>query len=98
MNKRGSYGSMAERVAATRGADAPPTPTGSTESTGSTGSTAPPVRPCWVTDRHGRLPGLLLEWRQRPDGWHGRVVHLVEDERGWAVVEEWLPAAMLAAG
>ena len=82
MNKRGSYGSMAERVAA--GQAPAPEP--------------PPVRPCWVTDRHGRLPGLLLEWRQRPDGWHGRVVHLVEDEQGWAVVEEWLPAGLLASG
>ena len=93
MNKRGSYGSMAERVAAGRqaGALAPLEPAPAA-------AAAPPVRPCWVNDRHGRLPGLLLEWRQRPDGWHGRVVHLVEDEQGWAVVEEWLPAAMLGAG
>ena len=30
---------------------------------------------CWVTaDEHGRVPALLLEWRQTPDGWQGRVV------------------------
>jgi len=95
MNKRGSYGSMAERVAASRPADALPSPE---PGPGAGAVPAVPVRHCWVTDRHGRLPGLLLEWRQRPDGWHGRVVHLVEDGAGWVVVEEWLPAAMLGAG
>lgn len=43
----------------------------------------------------GRLPALLLTWHQRPDGWHGRVVHLVEEAGGWVVVEEWLPASRL---
>lgn len=90
MNKRGSYGSMAERVAASRAIDAPAAPEGD--------AAPPPVRHCWVSDRHGRLPALLLEWRQRPDGWHGRVVHLVDDGQGWVLVEEWLPAAMLGAG
>lgn len=88
MNKRGSYGPMAERVAAGR----PPAPGAPPPAP----AAAPPVRPCWVTDSRGRLPGLLLEWRQRPDGWHGRVVHPVEDDaHAWVVVEEWLPAGLL---
>jgi len=45
----------------------------------------------------GRLPGLLLAWRKGADGWEGRVVHLVEEPSGWAVVDEWLPAAVLEA-
>jgi len=95
MNKRGSYGSMAERVANARAA-APASPEPRSPEPGS--PEPPPIRPCWVTDRHGRLPGLLLEWRQRPDGWHGRVVHVVQDDVGWVVVEEWLPAGLLDAG
>ena len=55
----------------------------------------PPIRHCWVTDRHGRLPGLLLEWRRREDGWHGRVVRPIREDDGWVVVEEWLPAGLL---
>ena len=49
---------------------------------------APTVKPCWVTDRHGRLPGLLLEWRWTASGWQGRVVRPVLDGSGWIVVEE----------
>lgn len=56
----------------------------------------PPVKPCWVTDRHGRLPGLLLGWRRTPGGFEGRVVRAVLDAEGWVVVEEWLPAGLLA--
>jgi len=81
MSKRGNYGSMAERIANSRGDQPEPEP--------------PPIRHCWVTDRHGRMPGLLLEWRQRPDGWHGRVVRPVREDDGWQVVEEWLPAGLL---
>lgn len=58
----------------------------------------PSVRHCWVTGPHARLPGLLLGWEQRVDGWHGRVVHPVEDPDGWVVVEEWLPAGLLEPG
>jgi hypothetical protein len=74
---------MADRV---RGASATPAD-----------SDAPPsaVKHCWVTDRHGRLPGLLLEWQQRGGSWQGRVVRPVPDEQGWVVVEEWLPAELL---
>ena len=34
-------------------------------------------QPLLVTDRHGRLPGLLLEWRRTASGWQGRVVRPV---------------------
>ena len=38
------------------------------------------LRHCWVTaDEHGRVPALLLEWRETPDGWQGRVVRPVLD-------------------
>jgi hypothetical protein len=52
----------------------------------------PSIRHCWVTDEHGRLPGLLLEWRRTVSGWQGRVVRPVFEEGCWVVVEEWLPA------
>ena len=81
MNKRGSYGPMANRVRGAQASDAAPEP--------------PSVKHCWVTDRHGRLPGLLLEWRQRGGAWHGRVVRPVQEGEAWVVVEEWLPAALL---
>lgn len=87
MNKRGSYGSMAERLAQTRG-EALPSVTASPQVLG--------VRHCWVTDNHGRLPGLLLEWRKVASGeWQGRVVRPVLEVGNWIVVEEWLPAGQL---
>jgi hypothetical protein len=58
---------------------------------------APALKHCWVTDRHGRLPGLLLEWRRTAEGWQGRVVRPVLESYGWVVVEDWLPAALLEA-
>jgi hypothetical protein len=57
----------------------------------------PRVRHCWVTDEHGRLPGLLLEWRRMVSGWQGRVVRPILEEGQWVVVEEWLPAHQLEA-
>ena len=54
----------------------------------------PPAKHCWVSDRHGPLPGLLLEWRRTQAGYQGRVVRLVY-AAGWLVVEEWLPAELL---
>lgn len=99
MNKRGGhgYGTMAERIAATKAASAPP-PT-----------TPPPIAPsrprgpdalkhCWVEHEHGRVPGLLIEWRRTASGWQGRVVHPVRDPAGgWILVEEWLPATALGS-
>jgi hypothetical protein len=51
-----------------------------------------------VTDDHGRLPGLLLEWRRTANGWQGRVVRSVLEADEWNVVEEWLPAELLDEG
>lgn len=59
------------------------------------GADPPAVKPCWVTDRHGHLPGLLLEWRRTGAGWQGRVVRPVLEAGTWIVVEEWLPAELL---
>ena len=86
MYKRGAWGSMTARLAASRGDEPVP-------------STPPtlPIKHCWVTDRHGRLPGLLLEWRQIDGAWRGRVVRAVREGDSWVIVEEWLPAALLAA-
>lgn len=81
---------MAERLAQTRGEVVP---NGS-----ATPSQVPPVKHCWVTDEHGRLPGLLLEWRRTLDGFQGRVVRPVVDDGAWIVVEEWLPAELLEPG
>lgn len=80
MNKRGSWGSMADRV----------------KHAGDTASAPPPIRHCWVTDAHGRLPALLLEWRRTEAGFQGRVIRpVIEADGAWVVVEEWLPAAVL---
>ena len=55
------------------------------------------IRHCWVNDEHGRLPALLLEWRQTVSGWQGRVRRPVLEEGCWHVVEEWLPAGKLSS-
>jgi hypothetical protein len=94
MNKRGGqgYGTMAERIAATKAAAAPPRPA----ETAPRGPEA--LKHCWVAHQHGRVPGLLIEWRRTAAGWQGRVVHPVPDpdvRGGWILVEEWLPAATL---
>ena len=104
MNKRGAgyrHETMAERVAATRRtpsstsapiAPSPPSPALSP-------SPVDRLKHCWVSDEHGRLPGLLLEWRKVVAGWQGRVVHPVPEPgtQGWILVEEWLPAERLEA-
>jgi hypothetical protein len=70
-------------------------------------SPPPPPRPrredaegrhCWVRDppeAPGVWPGLLVEWRQRAEGWQGRVVYTVTGPHGAALVEAWLPARWL---
>lgn len=58
----------------------------------------PQIKPCWVTDSNGRLPALLMEWRQTEAGWQGRVVRPVIEAGAWLVVEEWLPAGLLDPG
>jgi hypothetical protein len=81
MSKRGNWGPMSERIRQPKDASSPPAPAG--------------LKHCWVTDRHGRLPALLLEWRRTASEYEGRVVRPVHDGDGWIVVEEWLPASQL---
>ena len=59
-----------------------------------------PARHCWVADAvdgHGvKRPGLLLEWRRAGPGWEGRVVYAARVRPdSWALVEEWVSAALL---
>jgi hypothetical protein len=96
--------SLGERAAdsGVGGPRAEPPPVGSP----SAGSPPAPERPerrrtgrhCWVRDPPewpGTWPGLLVEWRQRPDGWHGRVAYTVTGPHGPVLVETWLPADRL---
>jgi hypothetical protein len=58
-------------------------------------------RHCWVLDppdAPGTWPGLLVEWRQQEDGWHGRVAYTVVGAHGPVLVEAWLPADQLKQG
>ena len=58
-------------------------------------------RHCWVhdpPDAPGTWPGLLVEWRQQEDGWHGRVAYAVPGAHGPVLVEAWLPADQLKQG
>lgn len=60
-----------------------------------------PARHVWVSDTADRSgvkrPGLLVEWRQSGGLWEGRVVYVAQLRSGsWALVEEWMPAALLA--
>ncbi len=80
MGRRDDRASLHERI---HGAPPPREPT------------APVVKHCWVTDRHGRLPGLLLEWRRTASGWQGRVIRPTLEVGEWIVVEEWLPVELL---
>lgn len=80
---------MTDRVQQTMGggdvASAPPPPVPAT------------LKHCWVSDVHGRLPALLLEWRRTGTGFQGRVVRPVYDEaEGWLIVEEWLDSSLLS--
>jgi hypothetical protein len=55
-------------------------------------------RHCWVHDPPGApgvWPGLLVEWRQTDEGWHGRVAFTVAGPAGSVLMEAWLPAASL---
>lgn len=73
---------MADRVAQTHGTE-------------TTQGQPPTFKHCWVAGRHGRLPGLLLQWRSIEGHWEGRVVHPVLETDGWVVVEEWIDARLL---
>ncbi len=54
-------------------------------------------RHCWVhaPGTAGTVPGLLVEWRQRPEGWQGRVAYAVPGPHGPVLVEAWIPAGSL---
>jgi hypothetical protein len=105
---RGRHGgSLADR-AARSGVPVPPSAT-SSESSGPPAAPPPARRPagdghgrhCWVLDppdAPGTWPGLLVEWRQREDGWHGRVAYTVVGAHGPVLVEAWLPADQLKQG
>ena len=89
---RGGYGSsdhgtLAERVARSRGAETPP----------AAAAPAPVVVDSPSPARHCRVdgePALLVEWCRTERGWEGRVVSVVWiDAVGWATVARWLPAA-----
>lgn len=73
----------------------------STPATAMIEAAACPARHCWVADAvdgHGvKRPGLLVEWRQVQEGWEGRVMYAAQLRPDtWMLVEEWLPAALLA--
>ncbi len=92
MRRGGSRPSLGERAA----------DSGVPGASRATGAQAPAPRPggrhCWVHDPPewpGTWPGLLVEWRQRPDGWHGRVTYTVGGPHGPVLVEAWLPADLL---
>lgn len=89
--------SLAARVAATqerRRADvevAPEVP--------APGRQVPPTtRHCWYDGPHGRQAALLLEWRRVGGAWGGRIAVAAPDAEGWALVEMWVDAGMLAPG
>ena len=87
---RPSLGERAERSGVGAPAAAEPAP--AVRARGEAG------RHCWVHDPPewpGTWPGLLVEWRQHADGWHGRVAYTVGGPHGPVLVESWLPAARL---
>ncbi|SDD06154.1 hypothetical protein SAMN05660690_3267 [Geodermatophilus telluris] len=98
MHRGRSRPSLGER-AADSGVRPPPAPPLSTSPTPD-----PPPRQdgagrhCWVhapPGAPGTVPGLLVEWRQRPEGWQGRVAYAVPGPHGPVLVEAWLPAGSL---
>jgi hypothetical protein len=98
---RGRHGiSLADRAAGSGVPAGGPGPA-STERSGSRPAGQGHGRHCWVRDppdAPGIWPGLLVEWRQRGDGWQGRVAYTVVGEHGPVLVEAWLPADQLKQG
>ncbi len=93
--RRGSGVPLADRVRADADGESQSRPGRGAE------TEVPPARHCWVADAADRAgvkrPGLLVEWRSTDAGWEGRVVYCaaLRPER-WCLVEEWVPAALLA--
>ena len=98
--QRGRHGgSLADRAA--RSGVGPPAPPDEPARPPSRPAGAEHGRHCWVRDppdAPGTWPGLLVEWRQREDGWHGRVAYTVVGGNGPVLVEAWLPAEQLKQG
>lgn len=47
----------------------------------------------WVTTPAGRMPGLLVEWREGPlPPREGRVIHADRRADQWVTVERWIPS------
>ena len=89
---RSSRPSLGERVAESGVAGA------AGSAAGAPGPRREAGRHCWVIDPPewpGTWPGLLVEWRQRDDGWQGRVAYTVGGPHGPVLVEGWLPADRL---
>jgi|SRR3954451_3936760 hypothetical protein len=99
MNRGRHGGSLADRAARSGvPAAAPPEPP---STTGRRPAGDGHGRHCWVLDppdAPGTWPGLLVEWRQREEGWHGRVAYTVQGAHGPVLVEAWLPAEQLKQG
>ncbi|MGY2081872.1 hypothetical protein [Modestobacter sp. SYSU DS0657] len=103
---RQGVGSLADRAARSGVAAPPPPPPPATTPPPAAADAGRPAgqghgRHCWVhdpPDAPGTWPGLLVEWRQREDGWHGRVAYTVAGEHGPVLVEAWLPAEQLKRG
>ena len=101
MGRRGERTSLHERIHGTPPASPPSSQSRAerqAESRAETGPVVepPPIRHCCVSDEHGRLPALLLEWRRTVAGWQGRVVRPVLEDGSWVVVEEWMPGSNLS--
>jgi len=98
---RGRHGSSLADRAARSGVPAAPSPGPADPPAGAQPAGAGHGRHCWVRDppdAPGNWPGLLVEWRQREDGWHGRVAYTVVGAHGPVLVEAWLPAEQLKQG
>lgn len=97
MGRRGERTSLHERIHGTP-PPSPPRAEPRAEPPADPGSVVepPPIRHCCVTDEHGRLPALLLEWRRTVAGWQGRVVRPVLEDGSWVVVEEWMSGSKLS--
>ncbi len=94
---RGQRETLAQRVANTRAREAAARSPASAEGhEGAASTSGPPVQHCWYDGPHGRQAALLLEWRQRAGAWAGRIAVSVPDDQGWALVEMWVDAGLLA--
>lgn len=97
---RGRHGaSLADR--ATRSRIGQPSPPADQSGDSRRAASAGHGQHCWVRDppnTPGIWPGLLVEWRQREDGWRGRFAYTVEGSSGPVLVEAWLPANQLKQG